>query len=507
MRRKQTAVAPECRMGYNALTGGVCENNECVPRCTSVDGGRPCGDGLCDPSTLRCVDPGCGGGVGCPETFVCGENNVCVSACQVSEDCPGNRQCNADSGLCPELSQNCRAMLDCDGDRICDCAARGDCGPGGGRCVAPCRDDDSCTAADPLAVCSDFTGLCERDPDACIGPSEDALCGNGRICGENQRCTAGCRVDGDCFGVCLQNQCAAEPQCRVTADCNPGLRCENFTCVDTCFEPGDCDDWPGYVCNQIQVCEPDLNCAFDADCSHLNDNICIDNICTPKCTEPANCPGAQVCEFASGRCIDGCEQTGCPNGQICNVMNQECEEAGPECLGDNDGNCAANEICEQGACVDGCRLDAQCLQNGEICENNACVAGCTGPLGVRPCADPLICDVIAHRCVDAACPQNGQCPETFVCSSDNQCIPACTDNADCPGNRDCVAGLCPEKTNGCLVTDDCDSDRICDCVGTDLGSFGQGGQCIDACGPDRPYARGVCDPDGSGFGQCGRGMW
>ncbi|MGC6416393.1 MAG: hypothetical protein ACON3Z_04730, partial [Bradymonadia bacterium] len=362
--------APECNSDMECARDGlICDDNECVSGCTAVDGLRPCGPGsICDPMTLRCIDEGCLGDNDCPDAFICTPERVCRPGCVLSGVCPGNRVCDGATGICPELTDSCQAAADCDGDRVCDCVVRGDCGADGGRCIDPCLNTAACRAIDPTTQCNMNTGICERDPDACLGAFDDARCGPGRICGPGARCVAGCRVDNDCEEgfVCLDgNLCGLEPECRVDAECDAGFRCADGVCTDTCQQDPDCPD--GFICGAERTCAPDLGCVDDADCLGIDGTICLNFNCSPRCGDNADCPGAQVCAVGSGLCVDGCfDDLDCPGG-VCSPVTAQCE-APPRCVDDNDGVCALGEVCIEGECVAGCQQDPQVCDPGTVCD-------------------------------------------------------------------------------------------------------------------------------------------
>ncbi len=93
------------------------------------------------------------------------------------------------------------------------------------------------------------------------------------------------------------------------------------------------------------------------------------------------------------------------------------------------------------------------------------------------------------------CLDTGECAEPEVCADhddcfegrecvDGACETPCTEDAECPGTRVCVAGRCPEP-DVCASPDDCDAPRRC-----------VEGACADPCVDDDGCADGeACDPD------------
>jgi hypothetical protein len=110
----------------------------------------------------------------------------------------------------------------------------------------------------------------------------------------------------------------------------------------------------------------DANKNGAVDAGETDPNEANDDIPPPECVDDTDCgsdSSGRVCD-ASGACIDGCRGTGngCPDGFVCSSNDATigaCETA-PECTVDADcGTALSGVVCEDEACIEGCRGDAQ----------------------------------------------------------------------------------------------------------------------------------------------------
>jgi hypothetical protein len=184
-------------------------------------------------------------------------------------------------------------------------------------------------------------------------------------------------------------------------------------------------------------------------------------------------------------------------------------EVRPQCYSDND--CARNEICHDGNCVDACRvkncgtnakcetgfhsakciclpgytgnaevacnlfglpteptLDVGCDSNADCpdytaCENRQCI----NPCAIRdPCAPSAICKVVRHEPVCT-------CPDGYIGNPQTSCElpprPECTTDPECPEHLACIREKCqdPCQTHSCGVNAECKVKRhraFCVCI-------------------------------------------
>ncbi|MBM4318431.1 MAG: hypothetical protein FJ125_00360 [Deltaproteobacteria bacterium] len=281
------------------------------------------------------------------------------------------------------------------------------------------------------------------------------------------------------------------PQCRVEGDCPADQYCLLGTCVPRGGEadgarPGEDGGPPadgslpdpdgggaaedgGLACQPAcpgrQVCDPAsgrcleaVPCAGPEDCRA--GRICLDGACGDPC-DAASCPVGQVCDGASGRCGT---PPPCP-------AEGSCPGEGWQCLA---GSCYPP--CTQGGCPSPgqrCDVETQRCTEPEPC---AADGDCLGEriCHNRACSDP------PPRCGDDGdCPGNqvcspgGRCEPPARCTTDVQCVPllcdeererceACVVDADRPGRQGCRRGDGDER-NRCTEPARCEGDA--DCLG------------------------------------------
>jgi len=146
--------------------------------------------------------------------------------------------------------------------------------------------------------------------------------------------------------------------------------------------------------------------------------------------------------------------------------------AQPACV--VNGDCAANQICQNGACVPTppeCVINNDCGLN-EICQNGSCVP-------TPDCFDDDDCDD-NEACQGGTC----NCPE----QENGRCIRRCEVQNDCPGASSCrnhfpedsssiQDGICVDEpfilcdAANCNGDGGCDGDEICIATGCSSGTF------------------------------------
>jgi hypothetical protein len=197
-------------------------------------------------------------------------------------------------------------------------------------------------------------------------------------------------VDVDCriFGVDQGYRCNASTH-----------RCERFA------EP----------CRSSLECLPEasfwiFDCATDADCFFFSDDLCVDVGGVGRCARLA--PSA-----------NGCDD---PNGDEVMLPRFGAEGSVLVCAN-------ASLTCLEGACVPGCRSNADCIpsRNGSVCDLDMRVCRCVsdddcGGIGVSHC------NTGTGRC---ECADTGDCDEV-------------------PNTNTCTAGRC-----GCAAVSACNAER------------------------------------------------
>jgi len=184
---------------------------------------------------------------------------------------------------------------------------------------------------------------------ACAG---DGDCHPGQVCAGG-RCAPPCEGDVDCAGqqTCLvpTGHCQEPPRCEADADCLGLRRCHHD---GSCFVP---------ECDTHAECAPGRCVERRCDDAPLGD--CVADL---DCPPPLGCAGPGVCA-PQGPCAgDG----DCPPGLArCDLLSAACVS----CLTDID--CAAGELCMDGACLatgacgpqDGCPGERVCAPEGDRC--------------------------------------------------------------------------------------------------------------------------------------------
>jgi len=272
--------------------------------------------------------------------------------------------------------------------------------------------------------------------------------------------------------------------------CQPDLT----DCLHECAPMGDGgalyfdvrDQYPiGPTCNWPEQ----INCTMkDEDCSICHPwQKCIlpGPICTPDCKIDTHCQDDEYCDFkegGEGNCHKGC-RTGstcdpcgdcvdhkCPDLECCtneDCHGLQCVDGRCKCVEDDD--CESNEYCDKpsGECLEGCRDDASCVDNG-VCATCGDDHKCSEP---ECCAD----DDCQADCAFA------ECQDDFTCST-----PECCDDTDCEAGEKCEEGVC----TGCKADSDCEGhDKVCDndytnCQFCDIEEGNAAGSCSPGCATD-----------------------
>ncbi len=205
------------------------------------------------------------------------------------------------------------------------------------------------------------------------------------------------------------NLCAADTQCK------PGFSCDPATGACRCA--GDSSCAAAEMCNAAGFCQPRLRCDSTADCA-----------------------SGSICDTVSGVCI--------PAG-ACSSLDVQCK---------------SGQVCQDFACVPGCRHDGDCEAPADVCR--PCPAG-------TPAAD----------CPTGSLCVRGKCDTQLTCRYGDLCLPdgtgdkVCTPDTRGPYCQPCArtagtASYCEGPGNYCLV----DASR----------PLGQAFYCGVDCMPDLP---------------------
>lgn len=353
-----------------------------------------------------------------------------------------------------------------------------------------------------------------------------------RACTLTSECDSGFCVDGfccdsACLGGCnrcdvplLEGACTVLPAGRGGSDPS----CAPNACDGTSpFCPGECAT--DFNCSadrycDDQICKPrailGTGCAEDREClsQRCVSGICCDSACTGPCetcfsaASPGICKPTPVGEVVCGRYrCDGVQRV-CPN--TCTVH----------------GDCAPDDWCWLGECIDELPLGAPCTAAGQcatnscvqgVCCESACATACArcdlaatlglcraAPAGSRVAGcTPYVCDGIGGGC-PASCEGDSGCAPGFRCDSDI-CVTghpdgtACTAGSTC-ASQSCADGVCCDRACG-GACEECD-DGTCSPLAARVVSEGA------ACG--RYLCNGVagsCPTSCSIDAACSTGHW
>jgi hypothetical protein len=335
-----------------------------------------------------------------------------------------------------------------------------------GTAVCPDMDGDgyvdcNCPSKPAVCDCNDADpNVHPGAPEACDSPdvncdSKPGACAAGLSCHEST-CVPGCSDKGEpCpFGssctqtpggmLCVPSDCTVG-NCPAGSVCDAGSK----KCVPAC---------EGVVCPQGQKC--------------------ASGSCVDPCANIA-CPGSLVCE--DGKCKPACScfasDVGCSDGKVCDrAVQNACVQ--PNCKG---VQCAAGQLCDpaSGACVDAC-AGVVCPQDDNPCTDDVCVAGaCTH----QAKSDGASCED-ADKCNGAETCQQG------VCTAGTK--PTCDDNNPCTADvcdptKGCVTQPLPDG-KACSTGDLCSPGECKSgaCTKVGAGNCDDGDACTkDACDPQK----------------------
>lgn len=335
-----------CDASAYCNAGGACVPDE-------PDGGA-CND------AAECQSGHCQNGFCCASGDCCNNDSACndydvASVCDDATSCQGTRV----DGVCNAQKQ-CTAVAAGD-DSGCNGLEANDCGPypaeqcGAGQdqtappCASSCASDTDC---DPSAHCDGGTCV----PDA----------GQGGFCDEPSDCDSGLScVDSVCCNTACNGGCEAcdlpgnEGTCTLVGDGNdPDNECGSLSCAgyywgwtaDTCYQKADVSGAEA-TCNGGGACRTQAQECSDqttkGGATLTCDDTCQDpdgSTCTGTTAGSCNNvnPGTQTCgtgacQVTVPQCLNGGDNTctpGAPTSETCNDIDDNCNGAIDEALGD-----------------------------------------------------------------------------------------------------------------------------------------------------------------------------
>ena len=177
----------------------------------------------------------------------------------------------------------------------------------------PCDDGDACTENDQcidgvctgrLIGCDDFNPCTDDDCDpdtGCVNtPNDLNSCDDSDPCNGDESCKggicqAGTPLDCDDNNLCTNDDCEPVAGCvNIRIDCDDNDACTE----DSCDSDFGCVSTP-IDCNDEDACTED-GCDSDTGCTH----------------QDIECPKGQLCEPASGECVEDQDPCECENGRV-----------------------------------------------------------------------------------------------------------------------------------------------------------------------------------------------
>lgn len=218
----------------------------------------------------------------------------------------------------------------------------------------------------------------------------------------------------------------------------------------------------GLVCSSERICvDPDTQIDPDAG---VDDPDAGDggNPDTPvSCEIDGDCADNQVCD--NGLCTEVClSDEDCPGiGGIAlaTCVDGVCKQ---RCLGD--ATCLGGGICEANVCVDPqCATDEECADVGTaFCDGGRCTLFTPCQVDAECFDADFFCNAEVGRCEERPlCLIDNECASTELCRN-NHCRPAktCNDDAGCDADEECIVGRCVDAPE-CRSNQDCGGNARC----------------------------------------------
>jgi Cys-rich repeat protein len=372
---------------------------------------------------------------------------IFLTGAQSEDGCFGGASDEERPPVCEEIGE---AFPAGDGCNTCFCGDDGQV-----RCtlvVCPgCQSDDECGRGHtcdldgcPGVVCGQ---TCVIDADSCDGygicDMEPSPCATGNLL---HVVANGC-FTGECTSAAART-CVPNAECLADEDCAEGWVCEGEL---VCGPDADCS-----IATQAGWCAVlvDRECAFDTDCAD-GDSCVVECVMCPE-PDPAE-EFFQGCDPACwGRCEprpDGCAYDSdcglgshcegssvCPPDVTC-TWEGEPGVCAPDVYCVEDSDCDAAEHCTfgDGTCYIAC-YDGWC---GDAC-TGVCKPGDRGCFSDADCPSGTVCDG------ESVCPEGAACfvaDAAGVCGEPTPEPVACDGNNDCSPSERCLGGVCVPKAN------------------------------------------------------------
>lgn len=412
-------------------------------------GSPACAGGLACTGTSAGCPTTCSTDTQCLSTHFCARDGSCQprkalgQACNVATDCAAGACRMCESGICADgvcCDRACNGACEaCTANLKASSAGTGTCGsaaagtnPHNG-CVPDANYPTSCLAdgrCDGVGACRRYApkGTAASSVNTCVGNApKGLLCdGNGNtMSGQGDDCSPALCVAGRCTDTCTRDaQCATDGFCNLGSGsvgrCEPrkanGLSCERpAECTSArCVDKVCCDAACNGACEACDVRGSEGACSpVPAGSPHEGHPGCV--AAEPRCG--GACDGrSRECHYPSGsvscqaaRCTTPTESTAgvCAGNGVCGTAATPCNDYSCDpvrgtcrlqCAGNDD--CAPQRYCDEGRCVVGLSLGAQCTRASQCAsafcskDNHCCATSCangtctTGNCMTEPPHDP-----------------------------------------------------------------------------------------------------------------------
>ncbi len=303
---------------------------------------------------------------------------------------------------------------------------------------------------------------------------ENGVCCSGNECGNRRPLGAPCAAGGQCQsrfcvdGLCCNNACQG-----ACVACNLPNSIGECSSVD--FEKPDprgiCRKEAASTCGENGLCDGDGKCQ-----KHIEETVCTPAICDSagRFQPQGGCDGKGVCLAAkpvvcdpsrceNGACVERCTSDAqCIAGKAC--VDGTCGEYGPG------RTCKLGSECLSNFCVDGVCCEDACVEKCHACNTTAARGKCVAVAAGTP--DPMCAVTAASSCgTTGRCDAESDCAlwdETTVCRA---AVCNASGNSATDAVR-CDFGVCPAATaaescepyrgcNGTTCRVFCESDAHC----------------------------------------------
>lgn len=304
-----------------------------------------------------------------------------------------------------------------------------------------------------------------------------------------------CQNSGQCDlgNICAGNQCV--PGCEGERDCPEGLHCDPgsgpFGTCRACLSDDHCGGLRCILGTCVKPCAADGDCKATPDASH-----CVAGACA-ACGQDAHCALGTVCQDRA--CVAGCRSArDCPEGKTC-AVDAGSSGACVDCATSDD--CGGGRICIAWSCLVDC-AKVQCPADKPVCDPSS------GQCQAAPCADQCVAGQRAclvsypQRIKECGAHDADPCLEwgaDRLCPNYQQCVPGGVGGASCACANPCQDGevRCIEGSDTARDVCRVQAGTNCRYWSRESCSEGQtcGGDGTCRCGPSCAAGSYACDPD------------